>query len=142
MSDTTTMKRASGSLAVAYSDHVASLSVAKQLPYPFMVGLPRDEIAHIFDTQTVQIILGDLDTFIGFASFIDAKEEAIRRHELLAYAGEQDLLTEYYSNFDKKSNRHFVGTPSYQGVLIPEGKWLKFVQGLAALFSRRETAHA
>jgi uncharacterized protein YchJ len=124
------MKNVSGSLAVAYSDNIAALSTVKQFPFPFMIGLPRDEIVHIFDTLTVQIMLGELDTFKDFALFIEAKEAAIRKYDLLAYAGEEDLLAEYYSNFDDVAKRHFIGVldPAYQGVIIPEGKWLRFIQ--------------
>ena len=123
-------RNVSGGLAVAYSNNVAALSINKPFSFPFFVGLPRDRIVHIFDTLTVKIILGELDTFVDFVSFIDAKEDTIRKYELLAYPGEEDLLAEYYSNFDKSTNRHFIGTldPAYQGVVVPKGKWLNFIR--------------
>jgi hypothetical protein len=126
------LKNVSGSLAVAYSDNVAALSITKPFAFPFFVGLPRNHIVHIFDTLTVTIILRELDTFFDFVSFIDAKEDAVRKYELLAYPGEEDLLAEYYSNFDDSTSRHFIGTldPAYQGVVIPEGKWLNFIQSV------------
>ena len=133
-------KNVSGSFAVAYSDNIAALSTGKQFPFPFMIGLPRDEIVHLFDTLTVQIILGELDTFTDFVAFIDAKEAAIYKYELLGYAGEEDLLAEYYLNFDDATKRHFIGVldPAYQGVLIPEGKWLRFI--LSSPYRRKKEA--
>ena len=59
---------------------------------------------HLFDSHTVDIMLGELDTFYDFTSYIKSKEAAIAKFENLAYAGEEDLLAHYYLNFDEEKN--------------------------------------
>jgi hypothetical protein len=125
----------SGSLAVVYSDDGTNPP-----PFPFIVQMERAEIVHLFDSHTVDIILGELDTFYDFTSYISAKETAISRLDALAYAGEEDLLAHYYSNFDEKTKAHFIGTQdkSYNFVFIPEGEWLEFKD--SARYRRKKLA--
>jgi len=77
----------SGSLAVIYTDDGSGLPP----PVPFMVQLERTEPVHLLDSHTVEIILGELDTFYDFTTYIGAKEDAIARFKHLVYAGEEDL---------------------------------------------------
>jgi hypothetical protein len=115
-----------GSLAVIYSDVGSGVPP----PVPFRVLLERKNIIHLFDSHSVDIILGELDTFYDFTTYITAKEDAISRLESLVYAGEEDLLADYYSNFDSKMKQHFIGThdTQYTGVVIEEGKWQDFIK--------------
>jgi hypothetical protein len=47
----------------------------------------------------------------------------------LAYAGEEDLLAYYFSNYDQKSQRHFiVPSKSTGGLNVESGKWSAFIQ--------------
>jgi hypothetical protein len=114
----------SGSLAVIYGDDVGMPSP----PSPFIVHLGRREIVHLFDSHTLEIILGELDTFYDLTDYIVAKETSINRIKNIVYMGEEDLLADYYSNFDRRTKKHFIGTQdeTYDCVFIPEGKWLQF----------------
>jgi hypothetical protein len=113
----------SGSLAISYFDTDGAPSA------PFLVNLPRDEIVHVLDSNTISIILGELDTITDFSDYISAKENAIRQFNL-SYAGEEDVLAHYYSNFDKLTNKHYIGTKdqSFDFVFISEGEWEGFRQ--------------
>jgi hypothetical protein len=110
----------SGSLGIFYSDneHVVTPSI------PFVVQLDRLEPVHLFDSHTIDILLGELDTFYDFTSYIRAKEAAIAKIEGLAYAGEEDLLAHYYLNFDEEKKEHFIGPRDqvYDLVMIGEGE--------------------
>ena len=115
----------SGSLAVIYSDDRRELP----FPQPFLVELQRTDPVHLFDSHTVEIMLGELDTFYDFTTYIIAKEAAITKYDYIVYAGEEDLLAHYYHNFDERVNLHFIGTQdnSFNGILIPEGGWQAFI---------------
>ena len=115
----------SGSLAVIYTDDGSGLPP----PVPFMVQLERIEPVHLLDSHTVETILGELDTFYDFTSYITAKEDAIARFKHIVYPGEEDLLADYYLNFDATEKKHFIGTQNakYEGVFISDGRWQNFV---------------
>jgi hypothetical protein len=114
----------SGSLAVIYSDD----GYDAPSPAPFVVHLERAEPVHLFDSHTVDIMLGELDTFYDFTSFIVAKEAAIAKYDYISYAGEEDVLAHYYGNFYDATQSHFIGTQDAQFncIMIPEGDWEGF----------------
>ncbi len=95
-----------------------------------MVHIDKENLVHIFDSENVPIIFGELDTFFDFSSYLDAKVETIKSLEGLIYCGEEDLLANYYRNFDAAKNRHFIGTPrkDINFVAIGEGEWKDFVK--------------
>jgi hypothetical protein len=94
----------SGSLAITYSDD------DPRAPFPFFVNLRRIDPVHILDSHTLSLILAALDTFYDFVSYVDAKEAAIQCYDTLSYCGEEDLLAHYFLNFDRKAEKHFIGT--------------------------------
>jgi hypothetical protein len=114
----------SGSLGIIYSDD----GYDSPSPVPFLVHLERAEPVHLFDSHTVDIMLGELDTFYDFTSYIVAKEAAIAKYDSIAYAGEEDLLAHYYGNFDDVAQSHFIGTQDeqYNCIMISEGEWEGF----------------
>ncbi len=115
----------SGSLGIIYSENEHAV-----LPsIPFIIQLDRSEPVHLFDSHTVDIMLGELDTFYDFTGYIMAKEEAIAKFDNIAYAGEEDVLAHYYANFDEKKGKHFIGPTSgtYNFVMIGEGEWNNFI---------------
>jgi hypothetical protein len=85
----------SGSLAVGYSDRNI------EMPLPFMVGIDKSKPVHILDSNTLPVILGELDTVRDFANYLDAKIDPTRRYDTLLYCGEEDLLADYWLNIDK-----------------------------------------
>lgn len=98
-----------------------------------MVRLPRDEIVHVFDTYTVQIIFRELDTVYDLSAYLSAKETAIRRFDMLSYVGEEDLLAYYYLNFDETARRHVINVedPVCNLLHVGEGLWQSFVKSSA-----------
>lgn len=73
----------SGSLAVIYSDDRRELP----FPQPFLVELQRTDPVHLFDSHTVEIMLGELDTFYDFTTYIIAKEAAITKYDYYSVCG-------------------------------------------------------
>lgn len=113
-----------GSLAVVYGKPGADLS------WPFLVEIDKDRPYHLLDSHNLPIILGELDTIFDLASYLDAKIEAIRRYDGLAYCGEEDLLAHYFLNFDEAKNRHYIGVAEtgLNGLIIGEGEWKRFIE--------------
>lgn len=113
-----------GSLGISYGhgDH--------EMPFPFMISLDKSNPVHVFDSHNLSIILTELDTVYDFSVFLDAKIEAIRNLDLLAYCGEEDLLAHYFLNYDETKKRYFIGTKDsgVNGVIIGEGEWRDFIK--------------
>ncbi len=119
----------SGSLAIIYADLENSGKNSETIGV-FNVTLPRDEITHVFDSHNLEIILGELDTVQDLLSYFEAKEEAVKKYDFLQYCGEEDLLANYFLNFDKKLKRHYIGTKEkISNILIGEGEWQDFING-------------
>ena len=117
----------SGSLAVIYS----SGSGAEQ---PCCIRLRNDDPIHVFDSNNLEIMLSEIDTFRDFAGFIEEKERAIRRHNWFGYCGEEDLLAHYLMNYDKHRKCYRIDTD-----MIKEGRWADFVK--SGLQRRRQEAN-
>ena len=112
-----------GSLGIIYGDGAPP-------PFPFFVDLDRRDPIHVLDSHNLEIVFDELDTFFDFTTYLDAKVDAIRRFDMLAYCGEEDLLAHYFLNFDDEKNRHFIGTKDkdVNGLMIGEGEWRDFCQ--------------
>ena len=117
----------SGSLAVIYR----SDSGPEQ---PCCIRLRKDDPIHVFDSNNLEIMLSEIDTFRDFAGFIDEKERAIRRYNWFGYCGEEDLLAHYLMNYDEDRKRYRIDTK-----VIKEGCWVHFVK--SALQRRRHEAN-
>ena len=113
-----------GSLAVSYKNHVGSN------PPPFFVEFERAERIHVLDSFNLEIVLSELDTFSDFTSYIEEKESAIAKYDVLAYCGEEDLLAHYLMNYDQYFKRYRIGNsdPNINCVMIGEGEWKAYVE--------------
>ena len=112
----------SGSLAISYGPK-NPVSVDQ----PFFVEIDRENPVHILDTENLDIALNELDTIFDFTAYLDAKIEAIQRHNHLTYCGEEDAIAHYFLNFDDNKNRHMIGThEEFDSVHIGEGEWADF----------------
>ena len=125
----------SGSLAISYGH---SLPAAF---FPFMVGLDKNDIVHVFDSENLEILFGMLDTLFDFTAYITEKERAIGQYDAIFYCGEEDLLAHYILGYDKKQNRYTIGTgeQDIDALIIAEGEWQRFAQ--QPVFQRREHAN-
>lgn len=126
----------SGSLAVCYCDE-RPLDV----DIPFFLTLHRQEPIHVFDTSNLEIILTELDTVYDFSAYLTAKERAIKKYDILTYCGEEDLLANYFQNFDNKTNEYFIGVTDQRanGVMIAEGEWMNFIKKIE--YKKRKDAN-
>ena len=113
----------SGSLAVGYSN-------APDISLPFYVRLERHNPVHVLDLQNLETVFAELDTFGDFIAYLEEKEAAVERLDMLTYCGEEDLLAHYLSNFDETLKRYRIGLadPSMNGLHIAEGYWQEFCQ--------------
>jgi len=126
----------SGSLAISYWDETNYVPTI-----PFHVTLSRTNPVHILDAANLEIILKELDTVYDFSAYLVAKEDAIKRYDVLSYCGEEDLLANYFQNFVPSTQKYFIGTRDSQvnGVMIAEGEWLSFIQKIE--YKRRRDAN-
>lgn len=113
-----------GSLGMFY------VSGAPELPFPFMIHMDKENPVHVFDSHNLPIIFSELDTFYDFSCYLDAKIEAIKSYDALVYCGEEDLLAHYFLNYEKSSNKHFIGTleKDVNFLMIGEGEWKDFIK--------------
>ncbi len=113
----------SGSLGITYGQLYKD-----EFEIPFIIDLDSNDTVHVLDSENLQIVLTELDTIFDFTKYLETKEEAIKRHKMLTYCGEEDLLAHYLLNFDKQSNRHQIGLISNSdNIHIVEGEWRDFV---------------
>lgn len=124
-----------GSLAISYSPKGIS-----KIDQPFFVEIDRENPVHILDTENLEIALNELDTIYDFVAYLDAKNEAIKRHLLLTYCGEEDVIAHYFLNFDRSRNRYMIGaSDDFDSVHIGEGEWAGFEQSKP--YERRKEAN-
>lgn len=115
-----------GSLAVCYG----KLLGKGELSWPFFVQLDRENPIHVLDSHNLPIIFGELDTILDLSMYFDAKVDAIKRYDCLAYCGEEDLLAHYFLRFDDSKNRHFIGVDQtdINFMMVGEGEWKDFIE--------------
>ncbi|WP_421523874.1 YecA family protein [Pseudomonas yamanorum] len=116
-----------GSLAVVYLD--LAMHTTPETTHPFSLVLDKENPVHILDSHNLSIILTELDTVSDLADYLDEKVSAIKRHIVLSYCGEEDLLAHYYVNYDEKGQKHRIGTDkeTVSGIMIGEGEWRDYV---------------
>lgn len=116
-------KNVYGSLGITYAE-------PPHLETPFVVGIDRKKPVHILDSHNLPILLKELDSIYDFTAYLDAKVNAIKEYEFLTYCGEEDLLANYFLNYDDETDKHFIGIKkgSFNGLMIGEGEWKDFIQ--------------
>lgn len=129
------VQNVNGSIGITYSD-----SRETRLPnFPFCIELDRNSPVHLLDSFNLPILLSEIDTFHDLLAYFSEKEAAISKYKFLSYCGEEDLIANYFSNFDEIKNKHYIGVldENISGVLIPEGEWNDFIN-TPAYNSRKE----
>jgi hypothetical protein len=113
-----------GSLAISYAD-----SESKSHPFPFLINLEKTNPIHILDTHNLPIILKELDTVRDLNDYLEEKISVISTFNSLIYCGEEDLLANYFLNYDEENNRYFIGTlDRFIDLTIKEGEWKDFIE--------------
>lgn len=96
---------------------------------PFAVGdvNPSRGFVHVFDDQSLDTVLGTLDTFPDFVTYLTRKEELIRSGTVGGAAGEDELLAVYLTHTNEQG--HYFPIPDgATGVFFDEGFWKDFEQ--------------
>lgn len=101
------------------------LSAADKDVKPFCIGaLVRDNnIVHVFDDVTLDIVMGELDTIVDFVRYLREKERFIGSGNLIVSCGEEELLSLYMmSKLSERVPFRYVGSqphlarpPEYTG---------------------------
>ena len=94
---------------------------------PFVINIDKENPVHVFDGLGFSIVLGELDTYCDFSSYLNAKVKAINSCNRLDYYREEYLLARYYSGFDEAKQKHFIrigGENSNHTVKL--GTWKQF----------------
>lgn len=117
-----------GSLATSYGKKSRT-----QLNIPFFIQLDKKNLIHVFDSHNLEIILNELDTFHDFSAYLIAKERIINQLDNLVYCGEEDLLANYFANYDEINNKYFIGIDNAHvkgitSISIGEGDWKNFIE--------------
>jgi hypothetical protein len=114
----------------------------QHLDRPFQIGWPlgRDQCVHVFDDETLDVVVGVLDTVPDFVRYLDQKEELLRRPCELVVPGEEDLLAMYLSS-TRSSNQEplFPQTSEGELVVLREGAWKELLADRS--FRAREGAN-
>lgn len=127
-----------GSLAICYGSG-SGISVLQNSP--FFIRLEKQDPIHVLDSANVEVLLTELDAFSDFVAYIIEKEEAIRKYQVFAYCGEEDLLAHYFLNYDSDRKAYRIGDddPKIEVAIIGEGEWKDFED--AGHPKRRRTAN-
>ena len=117
-----------GSLAISYGDLKPNLRQPSRTP--FFVGLEKESPIHILDSCNLEILLTELDAYADFAAYLNEKEHAIGKYDILAYCGEEDLLAHYFLNYDESQKRYRIDVNdlSVTALYIEEGTWKRFTE--------------
>ncbi len=76
----------------------------------FRVGfvLGRDTFFHVFDEQTLDCIMDELDTVSDFIQYLQCKESLLSSAKVIIATGEEDILAQYLSTIE--NNQHCIVT--------------------------------
>ncbi|MBT2305118.1 hypothetical protein J7E70_32440 [Variovorax paradoxus] len=94
---------------------------------PFQIGWPagKRQMVHVFDEETLDVVLSELDTISDFVSYLRKKEELLQREGTdFVIPGEEDLLAMYLSAaISGSASPGFPTTPPNAAVVLREGAW-------------------
>jgi len=97
---------------------------------PFCTGQinPEKGYVHIFDDESLDIVLNELDTISDFVTYLEKKEKFILSGKFAYAAGEEDVLAFYLRNLEDKEAREFdfpMTDEPKTFYAIDEGMWEK-----------------
>lgn len=96
---------------------------------PFTVGWPLENkrFVHVFDGDTISLVLRELDTLSDFVDYLSKKQDLFENSGCnFLITGEEELLAAYLANINPKTNEHrFKTFPSGHLVFLEEGSWTK-----------------
>lgn len=104
------------------------------LEQPFTVGYlyPSKSYIHVLDELALDLLITELSTISDFISYLEEKESAIKRKEIIQAAGEEELLAHFFRG--KKGIEqpgkmiHPTGNILDGSISLAEGLWLEYQQ--------------
>ncbi|MDZ5433580.1 SEC-C domain-containing protein [Pseudomonas fluorescens] len=111
------------------------LNEQQTLERPFTINdiNPDKTFVHILDETGLHLLLTELATPTDFLNYLDCKEKAVRRGNLIGTGGEEDLLAYYLEGLDERgygSIRH-PATDTSRPYTIHEWMWREFKKSTA-----------
>ncbi|MFM0481035.1 SEC-C metal-binding domain-containing protein [Paraburkholderia strydomiana] len=104
------------------------------LANPFWIGDfdPSKTFVHVFDEESLHLLMTELDTGPDFIDYLLVRERAIRSEQLTRFFGEEDFLAAYLTNEGEEGFGSFLeGTPTTvvearKTFAIAEHMWREF----------------
>jgi hypothetical protein len=96
---------------------------------PFTIGKIDDKkgYVHVFDDNSLEVVMKTLDTISDFVRYLTQKEDLIENGKLMTASGEDDLLAHYLQNIDEnKEHTFFPKSDEPLPIKIAEGIWNDF----------------
>ena len=95
---------------------------------PFTVGhVNRAKgFVHVFDDETLPILMQELDTVRDFIEYLSKKESLFCSSRKTATTGEEELLAYYITRTNEQGDHDFTGMDKYAGIYIDQGFWAEY----------------
>lgn len=87
---------------------------------------PSKGYIHIFDDESLDIVLSSRDTVSDFVHYLTKKEEFVRSGGLAAAEGEEHLLASYVMDMNAQDEHDFVLPPDITAITLGRGLWEEF----------------
>lgn len=121
----------SGSGTLAF---FALMDEEQMLSNPFWIGDfdPEKTFVHVFDEESLNLLLMELDAGPDFIDYLGARERAVRTEGLSLFYGEEDFLAVYLSNMQENGFGAYrpdcvIPPDAEEAILsIEEGLWAAF----------------
>jgi hypothetical protein len=109
------------------ADHVMS---EEREGAPFQIGKidPTKDFIHVLDDNSLDIVMGELDTITDFVTYLSKKEDLIASGRLESAAAEEDLLAHYLFPLEGKGTNDFILPRGVRRLSVEPGLWAKFEQ--------------
>ncbi|MDQ3692208.1 MAG: SEC-C domain-containing protein [Chloroflexota bacterium] len=95
---------------------------------PFAVGQidPAKGFIHVFGDDSLDSVMGELDTVTDFIAHLSDKEDLVATGKLEAAATERDLLADYLFPEARKEENRFTVPDGSSRLQVPSGRWHAF----------------
>lgn len=114
--------------------HRIAVALGSQQKVPIHFGDFGKGFIHVFDEQSLNILMNELDTIADFVKYLIDKENFYRKGKLTLFSGEEDLLAFYLSQ-----GRIFPEEPSF--IVLDDNLWDGFSK-MSEVVAKKERDNA
>lgn len=106
---------------------------------PFAVGRVNSSkgFVHVYDAESLELLMGELDTARDLIDYLRAKEDLIVAGGLAYATGEEELLYEYLRTFDPKRG-HSFDPPAGSALTLASGGWERWQRSVRYAANREQ----